>query len=42
MQLSVLLASFVVTMVSAFRPPTGAMDSLVDVVTAVLREDAVS
>ena len=38
----VLLASFSVTMVSVFPPPSGAMDALVDVVMAVMREDAVS
>ena len=38
----VLLASFSVTMVSVFRPPSGAMDALVDVVMAAMREDAVS
>ena len=37
-----LLASFAVTMVSVLPPPTGAMDALVDVVMAVMREDAVS
>ena len=38
----VLLASFAVTMVSVFPPPPGAMDTLVDVVMAVMKEDAVS
>jgi len=42
MQLSVLLASFAVTMESVFPPPTGAMEEVVDVVMAVMREDAVS
>ena len=37
-----LLASFAVTMVSVFPPLSGAMDLLVDVVMAVMREDAVS
>ena len=37
----VLLASFAVTMVSVFPPPPGAMD-MVDVVMAVMKEDAVS
>jgi len=41
MQLSVLLASFSVTMVSVFPPPTGAMDTLVVVLMTVMREDAV-
>jgi len=40
MQLGVLLASFAVTMVSVFPPPTAAMDAPVDVVMAVMREDA--
>jgi len=38
----VLLASFAVTMVSVFPPPPGAMDTLVDVAMAVMKEDAVS
>ena len=38
----VLLASFAVIMVSVSPPLTGAMDALVDVVMAVMREDAVS
>jgi len=42
MQLSVLQASFTVTMVSVFPPLSGAMDSLMDVMMAVMREDAVS
>ena len=42
MQLSVLPASFAVTLVSVFPPPTGAMDTLEDVVMAVMREDVVS
>ena len=42
MQLSVLPASFAVTMVSVSPPLSGAMDSLVDVLMAVMREDAVS
>jgi len=42
MQLGVLLASFAVTMVSVFPPPIAAMDAPVDVVMAVMREDAVS
>ena len=41
MQLA-LLASFAVTMVSVSPPLSGAMDSLVDVLMAVMREDAVS
>ena len=41
MQLSVLPASFAVTMVSVFLPLSGAMDTL-DVVMAVMREDVVS
>jgi len=42
MQFSVLLPSFAVTMVSVLLPPTGAMEEVVDVVMAVMREDAVS
>ena len=42
MQLSVLQTSFAVTVVSVFPPPSVAMDSLVDVLMAVMREDAVS
>ena len=42
MQLCVLLASFAVTMVSVFPPLSGAMDALVDVLMAVMREDVVS
>jgi len=38
----VLLASFAVTMVNVFPPPTVAMEEVVDVVMAVMREDAVS
>jgi len=38
----VLPASFAVTMVSVLPPHSGAMDALVDVVMAVMREDAVS
>jgi len=38
----VLIASFAVTMVSVFLPLCGVMDALVDVVMAVMREDAVS
>ena len=38
----VLLASFAVTMVSALPPPSAAIDALVDVLMAVMREDAVS
>ena len=38
----VLLVSFAVPVVSALPPPSGAMDSLVDVLMAVMREDAVS
>ena len=37
-----LLASFAVTMVSVSPPLIGAMDALVDVLMAVMREDAVS
>ena len=42
MQLSVLPASFAVTVVSVFLPLSGAMDTLEDVVMAVMREDVVS
>ena len=42
MQLRVPLASFAVVVVSVSPPLTGAMDALVDVVMAVMREDAVS
>jgi len=42
MQLSVLPASFAVTVVSVFPHLSGAMDTLEDVVMAVMREDAVS
>jgi len=42
MQLSVLRASFAVTMVGAFPPLSGAMDTLEDVLMAAMREDAVS
>ena len=42
LQLSVLLASFAVTMVSVFPLWPGAMDTLVVVLMAVMREDAVS
>jgi len=42
MQLSVLPASFAVTMVIVFPPLFGAMDTLEDVLMAVMREDAVS
>ena len=42
MQPSVPPASFAVTMASVSPPLTGAMDSLVDVLMAVMREDAVS
>ena len=42
MQLSVLQASFAVTMVGVFPSLSGAMDTLEDVLMAVMREDAVS
>ena len=42
MQLRVPLASFAVVVVSVSPPLTGAMDALVDVVMAVMSEDAVS
>ena len=42
MQLSALLASFAVTMVIVFPPLSCAMDTLVVVLMAVMREDAVS
>jgi len=42
MQLSVLQDSFAVTMVSVFPPLSGAMDTLVDVLMTVMREDVVS
>ena len=42
MQPSVPPASFAVTVVSVLPPPSGAMDALVDVLMAVMREDAVS
>ena len=39
MQFSVLQANFAVTMVSVFPPLSGAMDTLVVVLMAVMRED---
>ena len=42
MQLSALQTSFAVTVVIVFPPLSGAMDALVDVLMAVMREDVVS